>query len=136
MIAPLQERGKYLEAYQLAKEYGDNFSMALESLFVGKLFLTALHEINLQENSTELQQILLLPKLLNYHEELCQNLSNEETQFLQHKQRLMEVRVLHSKKRELLLNGSDQPDIDECDLLSDTTSVRSSRYTASSRGTG
>ncbi|KAM7363123.1 elongator complex protein 1 [Cochliomyia hominivorax] len=138
LVSPLQEQGKYLEAYELAKKYSNNFSTALECLFNGKLFLQAIHEINLNttEESDDLLQTLLLPKLLAYHEILSNNLQTDETQFLKHKERLLEIRILRSKQKQSLEEGNNQIDIDECDLLSDTTSMRSSRYTASSRGTG
>lgn len=138
LISPLQEQGKYLEAFELSKKYGNNFTASLDCLFNGKLFLQAIYEIKLyaNEDNEQLLQSILLPKLLAYHEVLSNNLTADETQFIQHKNRLLEVRVLRSKQAQSLQDGTDQMDIDECDLLSDTTSMRSSRYTASSRGTG
>lgn len=138
MISPLQEQGKYLEAFELSKTYSDNLTNALESLFAGKLFLRAIHEINLSDTACQenLLETLLIPKLLDYQTELLNALTVEEETFVKHKTRLLEIRVLRSKQAQNLIADNDQVDIDECDLLSDTTSLRSSRYTASSRGTG
>ncbi|XP_023297838.2 putative elongator complex protein 1 [Lucilia cuprina] len=139
LISPLQEQGKHLEAFELAKKYSNNFTSALECLFAGKLFLTAIYEINVNEDGDqkeELLQNLLIPKLLAYHEILSNNLAADQAEFIKHKARLLEVRIERSKQAQNLVDGNDQIDIDECDLLSDTTSLRSSRYTASSRGTG
>ncbi|XP_065355006.1 elongator complex protein 1 [Calliphora vicina] len=138
LISPLQEQGKHFEAFELAKKYSNNFTASLDCLFAGKLFLRAIYEINLNEsdNNKEILQNLLIPKLLAYHEILATNLAADEAQFIKHKERLLEVRVIRKKQAQNFIDGSDQVDIDECDLLSDTTSLRSSRYTASSRGTG
>ncbi|XP_036325439.1 putative elongator complex protein 1 [Rhagoletis pomonella] len=136
MVPALQEQGRYDIAHKLHKTYGTNFREALQCLLKGNLYLEAILEARLNIEEANLLDELVRPELLAYTVQLQQQLADDEKLFVEHKQRLQVVRVLAQQKRDGLLNGYDQPDIDEADLLSDTTSLRSSRYTGSSQGTG
>ncbi|CAD6995585.1 putative elongator complex protein 1 [Ceratitis capitata] len=136
MMPALLEQGKYEVAHQLYKTYGTNFKDALQCLLKGNLFLEAIMEARLNSDENDLLEGLVKPELLMYSRQLRQQFVDDEKQFLEYKQRLNDVRILAQQKRDGIVNGYDQCDIDEADLLSDTTSLRSSRYTGSSQGTG
>ncbi|XP_061393693.1 elongator complex protein 1 [Musca vetustissima] len=137
LVVPLQEHGRYDEAYHLSKTYGQNLKESLQCLTKGKLFLKAIFEAQSQQGPDEedLLKSFVTPELLAYQSVLLNSITADEELFSQHKERLSQVR-LNRQKQTQFGGDDDQVDIDECDLLSDTTSLRSSRYTASSRGTG
>ncbi|XP_073841413.1 elongator complex protein 1 [Musca autumnalis] len=140
LVVPLQEQGRYEEAYHLSKTYGQSRKDSLQCLTKGKLFLKAIFEAqicpdNKAEEDGDLLTTLVTPELLAYQSVLLNSITADEELFTQHKDRLVQVRLNHLKQTQFG-GDDDQLDIDECDLLSDTTSMRSSRYTASSRGTG
>ncbi|XP_053960279.1 elongator complex protein 1 [Anastrepha ludens] len=136
MVSALQEQGRYDIAHQLLKTYGTNFKEALQCLLKGNLYLAAILEVRMHCQEIDLLDEVVKPDLIAYSKQLAQQLADDEKLFVEHKQRLHDVRVLAQQKRDGLVNCYDQPDIDEADLLSDTTSLRSSRYTGSSQGTG
>lgn len=70
--------------------------------------------------------------LRDYAVQLTQKITTERCQFTEHTQRLFVVR---QKKAEKLLSGFDD-DVDNCDMFSDTSSMNSSRFTGSSKGSG
>ncbi|XP_067647290.1 elongator complex protein 1 [Eurosta solidaginis] len=135
MVPALQEQGYYEIAHQLHKAYGANFKESLQCLLKGHLYLQAILEVRLNSKDTNLLEELVKPELLAYRKQLQEQLGDDENLFVEHKERLNEVRVLAQQKRDGLINFYEN-DIDEADLLSDTTSMRSSRYTGSSQGTG
>lgn len=144
LVAPLQEQGRYDEAYHLSKTYGQNPKDSLQCLIKGKLFLKAISEAQMQQGSDDNKTqdegddliTLVSNELLAYQSVLLNSITGDEELFKQHKDRLIQVRANRLKLAQFGGGDDDQVDIDECDLLSDTTSMRSSRYTASSRGTG
>uniref|UniRef100_T1P7H5 Elongator complex protein 1 n=1 Tax=Musca domestica TaxID=7370 RepID=T1P7H5_MUSDO len=144
LAAPLQEQGRYEEAYHLSKTYGQNPKDSLQCLIKGKLFLKAISETQMQQGSGDNKAqdeedtltTLVSNELLAYQSVLLNSITGDEDLFKQHKDRLIQVRANRLKLAQFGAGDDDQVDIDECDLLSDTTSMRSSRYTASSRGTG
>ncbi|XP_019847772.2 elongator complex protein 1 [Bactrocera dorsalis] len=136
MLPALLEHGQYQVAHELQKTYGTNFKEAIKYLLKGHLYFQAIVEVNLNSGEVALLEEYVKPELLAYVKQLQQQLSDDETVFIAHKERLCEVRVLAQQKRDGLFNGDEVGDIDEADLLSDTTSMRSSRYTGSSQGTG
>lgn len=50
MVPSLVENGRYSEAFELLKIYGQNFGEALQCLLKGKLFQKAICEAKLQNN--------------------------------------------------------------------------------------
>lgn len=136
MLPALLEQRQYQVAHELQKTYGTNFMEAIKYLVKGHLYFQAIMEVNLNSGEVELLEEYVKPELLAYVKQLQQQLSDDEIVFIAHKERLCDVRKLAQEKRDGLLNGDEEVDIDEADLLSDTTSMRSSRYTGSSKGTG
>jgi len=76
----------------------------------------------------------IAPALLAYGAQLQNSLHADLQLFLEYKQRLLDIRQRQAKYGE----GDNDADVDleEVDLLSDTTSMHSSRYSGTSRGTG
>jgi len=72
-------------------------------------------------------------ELLKHCVDLETQITGDEMHYNQIRQRLAVVREERSKG---FSEEHNQADIDEADLLSDTTSMRSSQFTSSSRGTG
>lgn len=70
--------------------------------------------------------------LSDYASQLIAKIRAEREQFSGYTQRLLLVR---QKKADKLLSGFDD-DVDNCDMFSDTSSMNSSRFTGSSRGSG
>uniref|UniRef100_A0A1I8PUH9 Elongator complex protein 1 n=1 Tax=Stomoxys calcitrans TaxID=35570 RepID=A0A1I8PUH9_STOCA len=138
LVMPLQEQGRFEEAYELSKNYGGNTKDSLQCLIKGHLFLTTIFEAQLTAKNTE-EDVLkefVMPELIAYHNVLKSSIQGDQELFNSHKQRLLQVRLNRAKQSQFSGEAGEQMDIDECDLLSDTTSLHSSRYTASSRGTG
>lgn len=133
LVPSLMEHGRHEEAYELLKKYGNNISEGIMCLMKGNLYLRAIFETKIE--NAELLGTIVVPDLLSYKETLAFSLNADRDLFLQQKSRLQFIREKKSKE-----NAADDLDdsgqIDESDLLSDTTSMHSSRYTASSRGTG
>ncbi|XP_075146318.1 elongator complex protein 1 [Haematobia irritans] len=136
LIIPLQEQGRYEEAYELSKNYGNNIQESLQCLIKGHLFVKAIFEAQIRQSAQEenLLENLIIPEIVSYQNVLKSSIVADEELFKTHKQRLIQVRLNRAKQSQLV--DDHQADIDECDLISDTTSLHSSRYTASSRGTG
>lgn len=140
LVMPLQEQDRYEESYELYKLYGENLEESFQCLTKGKLFLKAIYELKMlqqiQSTEVDLLESLIKPELLSYQTLLISTITADEELFVSHKERLAQVRINRAKRLQFDCEAGDQADIDECDLLSDTTSLHSSRYTASSRGTG
>lgn len=68
----------------------------------------------------------------DYSNALLTKIQAHTNQFQSYTQRLLKIR---KEKQEKLLNGVDD-DVDECDLYSDTSSMNSSRFTGTSKGSG
>lgn len=136
MLPALLEQGHYQVAHELQKTYGKNFKQAIKCLVKGHLYFQAIVEVSVNSEEVALLEQYVKPKLLAYVKQLQEQLSDDETDFIAHKKRLHDVRLFAQLKRTGFLNNDEVVDIDEADLLSDTTSMRSSRYTGSSQGTG
>lgn len=140
LVMPLQEQDRYEESYELYKLHGENLEESFQCLTKGKLFLKAIYELKMlqqiQSTEIDLLESLIKPELLSYQTLLISTIAADEELFVSHKERLAQVRINRAKRLQFDCEAGDQADIDECDLLSDTTSLHSSRYTASSRGTG
>ncbi|XP_037944663.1 putative elongator complex protein 1 [Teleopsis dalmanni] len=136
LVPLLMEKGRYDEAYDLQKSYGNNIIDGVKILLKGKVYNKAICEVRLfqaDNNDINLIDSLVLPELLTHFQLLEEKLLEDKKTFENYKERLLEIR---KKKLKQQLEGEDADDdnIDECDIISDTTSV--SRFTNSSRGTG
>lgn len=79
------------------------------------------------------------PSLLEFVTQLEASLCADHELFAEHKRRLLELRKRQAAAAADGFGdgvGEHEVDIDEVDLLSDTSSMRSSRFSSSSRGTG
>ncbi|XP_037897986.1 putative elongator complex protein 1 [Glossina fuscipes] len=134
LINPLEEQGKFEEAYDISKAYGNNFKQSLEILVRGKIFLKAIFEAEMRDDS--LLDTLIKMELLLHCNHLMASLLSDKELFLSYKERLLAVRVKRLKKVEMLYGeGANQTLMNDNDLLSDTSSLYSSRYTTSSQNT-
>lgn len=70
---------------------------------------------------------------MSYHATLKVALEADYKLFVQYKSRLNLVREINSKKA---TDEYCEPNVDECDILSDTTSMKSSQLSGSSSRTG
>ncbi|XP_030374223.1 putative elongator complex protein 1 [Scaptodrosophila lebanonensis] len=138
LVPLLQEQTRHLEAHELLKSYSDDSVAQLEVLLNGHLFLHAIYEARMVQptkRSIELLDEHVEPALINYAEKMQSSLIFDKQLFADYKQRLLDIR-----KRQALHSGDEYPgahnDIEEVDLLSDTSSMHSSRYSGTSRGTG
>uniref|UniRef100_A0A1A9WDF6 Elongator complex protein 1 n=1 Tax=Glossina brevipalpis TaxID=37001 RepID=A0A1A9WDF6_9MUSC len=135
LINPLEQQGKFEEAYKISKTYCNDIKQSLEILVRGKLFLKAIFEAEMQAEN--LLDTVIKMELLLHYDNLKSALLSDKELFISYKQRLLELRIKRLKKTEMLHNeGGDQTLIDDNDLLSDTSSLYSSHYTASSQNTG
>lgn len=71
--------------------------------------------------------------LTDYANQLIDKIRADCDQFVAYSQRLQKVR---KHKTERLLNGIDNDDVDNCDMFSDTSSMNSSRFSGTSKGSG
>ncbi|XP_016980358.1 putative elongator complex protein 1 isoform X1 [Drosophila rhopaloa] len=132
LVGPLQQQGRHMEAYELVKEHGGSRERQLEVLLEGHLYSRAIYEAGLEEGEGLAEKIA--PALTAYGTQLQNSLHADLQLFLEYKQRLLDIRQRQAKYGE----GDNDADVDleEVDLLSDTTSLHSSRYSGTSRGTG
>ncbi|ALC45754.1 Elp1 [Drosophila busckii] len=138
LVAPLQQQQRHLEAYELVKQFAPSDSeQPLQLLLEGRLFGRAIHEACRLEaqGATDIMANYVQPALLDYVEILENTLQADRRLFVNYKQRLLDIRKRPATANDMDVVGDD---IDELDLLSDTSSMRSSRYSGSqsSRGSG
>ncbi|KAL5275221.1 IKBKAP family protein [Megaselia abdita] len=132
LIQALEGNGKYEEAFRIHKDYCNNIAESIKILLNGKLFLHAIFEC--RNGNMELMESVLKPELNSYYISLNGVLEADQQLFLKYRNRLHVVRELNAKK---LNEAADfEPNVDECDILSDTTSNRSSQLSGSSSRTG
>lgn len=67
-----------------------------------------------------------------YTDTLINKITADSNQFTAYTQRLVKIRKV---KRDKQLNGIED-DVDDCDMFSDTSSINSSRFTGTSKGSG
>lgn len=93
------------------------------------------NDSQLNTNNTVLHfaDSLLKPELIGYHKILKELLETDNALFIQQKTRLSVVREINSNKAQ---EDYFEPITDECDILSDTTSMKSSQLSGSSARTG
>lgn len=77
-------------------------------------------------------ETVVKPNLSEYSILLIKTLTEDTNQYKHHTKRLETVRKDKANKIEF----PDEQDVDDCDMFSDTSSVNTSRYSTSSRGTG
>ncbi|GAB0088746.1 Elongator complex protein 1 [Sergentomyia squamirostris] len=126
LIPSMKENCMFWEAADLIKTYMKNSSQVIETLLDGKLYMAALYELY-EVKSCDYSLDYIRNHLLKYIEVLVDCMQSDKSQFVTYKMRLGIVR-----QRRL-----DQPDdvgdhFDDCDLYSDITSVKSTKYTGSS----
>ncbi|XP_017088750.3 elongator complex protein 1 [Drosophila bipectinata] len=131
LVGPLQQQGRHLEAYELVKDHGGDREKQLEVLLEGHLYGRAIYEAGLHDES--LLATKIAPALLSFGTQLQTSLQADLQLFLDYKQRLLDIRQKQAAGG--TENDADM-DIEEADLLSDTTSLHSSRFSGTSRGTG
>ncbi|XP_017018499.1 elongator complex protein 1 [Drosophila kikkawai] len=132
LVGPLQQQGRHMEAYELVKEHGGDRNRQLEVLLEGHLYGRAIYEAGLEQGDALVEKIA--PALLAYGAQLQGSLQADHKLFLEYKQRLLDIRQRQASSGDADNDGD--LDIEEVDLLSDTTSLHSSRYSGTSRGTG
>ncbi|XP_053693456.1 elongator complex protein 1 [Sabethes cyaneus] len=134
LIPALQETGEYEAAARLAKEYLGDQTLTVTILLKNHLFEKALLEAQLT-NPTAVEAVIR-PALEEYLQTLLQKLSSEKEEFLKHKNRLLLVREEKALKKLDKHTDENDPDLDDCDLYSDVSTVASSKYTSSSGRSG
>lgn len=131
MIPALQENGKHRHAADIIKFFNPKESdQIIKILCDGRLYDDAVFESQLiYEPRTE----FICRHLTEFSRQTIEKLQSDHQQFNAYVLRLKSIR---QTKAEKLLNGNDDEDVGDCDLFSDTTSMNSSRFTVSSRGSG
>ncbi|XP_026847316.1 putative elongator complex protein 1 [Drosophila persimilis] len=132
LVGPLQQQGRHLEAAELVKEHVQDKEKHLEVLLEGHLYGKAIYEAGLQGGNVLDEKVA--PALVAHAGQMHGSLKSDLQLFLEYKQRLLDIRQRRASGAEM--EGDGDVDIDEVDLLSDTTSMHSSRYSGTSRGTG
>lgn len=107
----------------------------IEILIQGKLYSEAILECHFT-NSSIIDDIIK-PEFKEHLKGLTKLIVEDDLHlFIKHKNRLLVVRDEKIKKKMNSHLEEGNNDIDDCDLYSDTTSVVSSKYTSSSKGSG
>lgn len=119
-----------MEGAEIVKTFGTDIKSLIDVLVKGKLYLQAIYEARL--HSDDLIESVVKPNLAEYSEILLKTLTEDTNQYKHHAKRLETVRKEKANKIEF----PDEQDVDDCDMFSDTSSVNTSRYSTSSRGTG
>ncbi|XP_034114573.1 elongator complex protein 1 [Drosophila albomicans] len=139
MVTPLQQQDRHLEAYELSKQFTTWTDVPpLQILIDGHLYGRAIFEASLlrEELSDDALESRIRPSLIGFVDQLKASLSADENLFLEYKQRLLDIRQRQATVDERDGLANHDVEIDEVDLLSDTSSMHSSRYSHSSRSTG
>lgn len=139
MVTPLQQQDRHLEAYELLKQFTKwTDEPPLQVLIDGHLYARAIYEARLLNDdlAVDLLENRIQPALIAFVDQFKGSLSADRELFLEYKQRLLDIRQRQATIDEGDGAGEHDVDIDEVDLLSDTSSMHSSRHSSSSRGTG
>ncbi|KAH8359617.1 hypothetical protein KR093_007925 [Drosophila rubida] len=139
MVAPLQQQDRHLEAYELCKQFTTWTDVPpLQILIDGHLYGRAIFEASLlrDELATDALGSRIRPSLIAFVDQLKASLGTDQELFVEYKQRLLDIRQRQASADKLDGVANHDVDIDEVDLLSDTSSMHSSRYSGSSRSTG
>ncbi|KAH8307765.1 hypothetical protein KR044_012909, partial [Drosophila immigrans] len=132
MVMPLQQQGRHLEAYELCKQFTTWKDFPpLYILIDGHLYGRAIFEASLLR-----EELAIRPSLIAFVNQLKASLSADQELFVEHKLRLMDIRKRQATVDELDGVANHDLDIAEVDLLSDTSSMRSSHYSNGTRSTG
>lgn len=129
LIGTLVDKGSHAEAAQLCatvmKDSNRLFNILVEGLLFEKAYYASRGEEDLFRVSESFE---------NYHTQMMGTLEEEFQLFQKQKLRLSQVR---KEKAEKLLNPDNGNAFDmDCDLYSDTTSMRSSQHTSGTRSSG
>ncbi|SPP83870.1 putative elongator complex protein 1 [Drosophila guanche] len=133
LVGPLQQQGRHLEASELVKQHVRDTEKHMEVLLEGHLYGKAIYEAGLQGGDILAEKIA--PALVAHAGQMHNSLKSDLQLFLEYKQRLLDIRQRRANGADTE-GGDGDVDIDEVDLLSDTSSMQSSRYSGTSRGTG
>ncbi|XP_034486416.1 putative elongator complex protein 1 [Drosophila innubila] len=139
LVTPLQQQDRHLEAYELLKQFTKWTGVPpLQVLIDGHLYGRAIYEARLldEDLAVDLLANRIRPALIAFVDQLKKSLSADRELFLEYKQRLLDIRQRQATANDADGAGEHDVDIDEVDLLSDTSSMHSSRHSSSSRGTG
>lgn len=125
----LRENNRFGEAADLVQYFHPHSDELIAVLCDGRFYHRAITESVMMGNSND--HLESIRKHLNdYATETIQKIQSDHEQFQTHVNRLQTIR---KEKLEKQLN--DDGNDDDCDMFSDTTSMNSSRFTGSSRGT-
>lgn len=128
LIGTLMARGSHADAAQLCTMILNDPDRLLNILIEGNLYEKAAYSCKSDEELNRVQETFE-----SFHGQVMVTLEDDFELYRKHRQRLAVVR---REKTEKMLNpDADEYDM-ECDLYSDTTSMRSSQHTGGTRGTG
>lgn len=127
LVTLLAEKGHYSEAVELCATLLKDQKRQFKLLIEGNLFEKALYEARSENDRVEIKEAFD-----GYWNSLLVSLEEDASLFRTQKQRLLQVR---KEKFDNAANPDNEFVLD-CDLYSDTTSLRSSQHTGGTRGTG
>lgn len=127
----MQENQKYRQAADIIKYFSPGEAdQIIKILCDGKLYEDAIFESQLV---SEPKIEFIRRHLTEFTRQTIEKLQSDHQQFSAY---VLRLKTIRQTKAEKLLNGSDDEDVCDCDLFSDTTSINSSRFTRSSRESG
>lgn len=121
----LQENNRFIQAADLVQYFHPHSTLLIRVLCDGKLYQRAIIE---SASIPEPHIGLIRNHLYEFAGRMIEQIYADHEQFRKHVARLQTIR---KKKADKLLNGD--PDDDDCDMFSDTTSMNSSRFTGGSK---
>lgn len=130
LLPALRENNRFGEAADLVQYFHPHSDELIAVLCDGRFYHRAITESVTMTNSNDHLEFIR-NHLNDYAGQIIQKIQTDHEQFQAHVTRLQTIR---KQKLEKQLNDADGND-DDCDMFSDTTSMNSSRYTGSSRGT-
>lgn len=127
LVSTLADKGQHREAAELCARELNDHERLFNVLLDGCLFEKAYYSCKSDEDVDRVRE-----SFENYHAQLMVTMEEDFELFNKHRKRLAQVRI---EKAEKLLNPEEGMDMD-CDLYSDTTSLRSSHHTGGTRSSG
>lgn len=128
LLAILVEKGSHAEAVQLCSTVLKDSARLLKILIEGGFFEKAYYASKSEEDTLKVREAYV-----DYHNQALETLDEEFALFRKQRLRLAQVR---KEKAEKLLNPDENGFDMDCDLYSDTTSMRSSQHTSNTRSSG
>lgn len=124
----LQENNRFIDAADLVQYFHPHSFQLIKVLCDGQFYQKAIFE---SASVSELPNDFVRNDLNEFASRTIDEIQADQAQFKAFVGRLQTIR---KEKADKLLNGD--VDDDDCDMFSDTTSMNSSRFSGSSRGTG